>query len=229
MCMPSIAVADASGNVIVGVIRDPHRDETYAAMRGRGATMNGIVMRCCSSTNDDVSLGDAIIAMGSPPALESMGMSLRALPFLMPKVRTIRMLGSAALMLAWVANGRLTAYWEYDLRYDEFSTIYYHASNVRVDQYTRHFLDSSFTALSNVMSPLFFFTPNHANLSFSHENIIASSWDVAAGSILIEEAGGRMTDLEGERWNLRTRKICGSVGGTVHGEILSVLAEAGVV
>jgi len=171
MCMPSIAVADATGNVIVGVIRDPHRDETYAAMRGRGATMNGVAMRCRGSTNDDVSLGDAIIAMGSPPALESMGMSLRAIPVLMPRVRTIRMLGSAALMLAWVANGRLTAYWEYDL----------------------------------------------------------SSWDVAAGSILIEEAGGRMTDLEGERWNLRTRKICGSVGGTVHGEILGVLAEAGVV
>jgi hypothetical protein len=56
-----------------------------------------------------------------------------------------------------------------------------------------------------------------------------SSWDVAAGSILIEEAGGRITDLVGERWNLRTRKICGSVGGTVHGEILGVLAEAGVV
>ena len=34
---------------------------------------------------------------------------------LMPKVRTIRMIGSVALVLAWVANGRLTAYWEYDL------------------------------------------------------------------------------------------------------------------
>jgi myo-inositol-1(or 4)-monophosphatase len=52
---------------------------------------------------------------------------------------------------------------------------------------------------------------------------------VAAGSILIEEAGGRITDLEGERWNLRTRKICASVGGKVHGEILEVLREAGVV
>ena len=68
-------------------------------------------------------------------------MSLAAFLVLMPKVRTIQMLGSAALMLAWVANGRLTAYWEYDL----------------------------------------------------------SSWDVAAGSILIEEAGGSMTDLEDKR------------------------------
>ena len=124
MCMPSIAVADATGEVVIGVIRDPHRDETYAAIRGRGTTMNGVPIRCRRrrdedggrNEDDDVSLGDAIIAMGSPPALESMDMSLRALPTLMPKVRTIRMLGSAALMLAWVANGRLTAYWEYDLR-----------------------------------------------------------------------------------------------------------------
>ncbi|KAL3775799.1 hypothetical protein ACHAW5_002295 [Stephanodiscus triporus] len=179
LCMPSIAVADETGEVVVGVVRDPHRDETFAAARGRGATMNGVAIRCAppggrGGGNDDdggLSLGDAVVAMGSPPATESMAMSLRALPALMPRVRTIRMLGSAAVMLAWVANGRLSAYWEYDL----------------------------------------------------------SSWDVAAGSILIEEAGGRITDLEGERWNLRTRKICGSVGGKVHGEILDTLAEAGVV
>lgn len=173
LCMPSIAVADSSGDICVGVIHDPHRNETYTAIRGRGTYLNGVRIHCrgSGSSSDDVLLGDAIIAMGSPPAIESMQMSIVALPLLMPKVRTIRMLGSAALMLAWVAQGRLTAYWEYDL----------------------------------------------------------SSWDVAAGSILIEEAGGRMTDLDNERWNLRTRKICGSVGGTVHDEILNVLHEAGVI
>jgi hypothetical protein len=36
--------------------------------------------------------------MGSPPAEESMIMSLKGVQALMPKVRTIRMLGSAALM-----------------------------------------------------------------------------------------------------------------------------------
>jgi myo-inositol-1(or 4)-monophosphatase len=85
--------------------------------------MNGVAIRCVPTGNDDddgdeyeLSLGDAVVAMGSPPANESMAMSLRALPVLMPRVRTIRMLGSAAIMLAWVANGRLSAYWEYDLR-----------------------------------------------------------------------------------------------------------------
>jgi len=166
LCMPSIAVA-YKGQVVVGVIHDPHRDETFTAIRGKGAQMNGKSI----SVGQQSDIGDAIVAMGSPPAEESMKMSLAALPVLMPKVRTIRMIGSAALMLAWVANGRLTAYWEYDL----------------------------------------------------------SSWDVAAGSILIEEAGGKMTDLNDERWNLRTRKICGSNGGKVHEQILDVLKEANVV
>ena len=118
--MPSIAVADDSGEIVVGVIRDPHRGETYAAVRGRGATLNGVAVRCRAvgdgGDGGDVPLGDAVVAMGSPPASESMAMSLAALPALMPRVRTVRMLGSAALMLAWVAHGRLTAYWEYDLR-----------------------------------------------------------------------------------------------------------------
>jgi len=166
LCMPSVAVA-YRGEVVAGVIHDPHRQETFTAVRGRGARMNGEKIR----VGEQSTIGDAIVAMGSPPAEESMKMSLAALPVLMPKVRTIRMIGSAALMLAWVANGRLTAYWEYDL----------------------------------------------------------SSWDVAAGSILIEEAGGSMTDLNNERWNLRTRKICVSNGGMVHEEILDALGEAGVV
>lgn len=38
-----------------------------------------------------------------------------------------------------------------------------------------------------------------------------------------------MTDLNGDRWSLRTRKICGSNGGKVHEQILEALSEAGVV
>lgn len=162
--MPSIALS-YNGRVILGVIHDPHRSETFTAIRGQGAYMNDTPIK----VGEQATLGDAIVAMGSPPAEVSMGMSLKVLPVLMPKVRTIRMLGSAALMLAWVACGRLTAYWEYDL----------------------------------------------------------SSWDVAAGSILIEEAGGTMSDLNGERWGVRERKICGS-NGLIHQELLDVLKESGV-
>ena len=162
---PSVACA-YKGEVVVAVIHDPHRSETFTATKGRGSFLNGERIR----VGEQSTIGDAIVAMGSPPAEESMQMSLKALPVLMPRCRTIRMIGSAAIMLAWVANGRLTAYWEYDL----------------------------------------------------------SSWDVAAGSLLIEEAGGAMTDLQNNRWTLTTRKICGSNGGDVHRDILASLEEAGV-
>ena len=77
-------------------------------MKGYGAQMNGEKI----SVGQQDTISDAIIAMGSPPGEESLNMSLLGIKVLMPEVRTIRMLGSAALMLAWVANGRLTGYWE---------------------------------------------------------------------------------------------------------------------
>jgi myo-inositol-1(or 4)-monophosphatase len=166
LCMPSIAAA-LDGEVLVGVIYDCHRNELFTAVKGRGAFLNGVPI----SVGPQETLGDAIVAMGSPPGTQSMENSLKGVAALMPKVRTIRMLGSAALMLAWVANGRLTCYWEYDL----------------------------------------------------------SSWDIAAGALLIQEAGGRFTDLSGQDFTLRTRKICGS-NGNVHDAVLHVLRdEAGIV
>ena len=165
LCMPSIAAA-YKGEVVVGVIYDPHRNEIFTATKNGGAFMNGKPIH----VGEESSLGDAVVAMGSPPAEESMLMSLKGVKALMPKVRTIRMLGSAALMLAWVANGRLTCYWEYDL----------------------------------------------------------SSWDISAGALIIQEAGGRFTDLEGIDFNLRTRKMC-ATNGKVHDDILEVLNECGVI
>ena len=165
LCMPSIAVAYKK-RVVVGVIYDPHRDELFSAIRGQGAYLNQETVIHVGAQD---AIGDSIVAMGSPPGNESLQMSLKGVEALMPKVRTIRMLGSAALMLAWVACGRLTAYWEYDL----------------------------------------------------------SSWDIAAGAIIIEEAGGRFTDLCNRPYHLTTRKIIGS-NGLVHEDILKELNEAGV-
>jgi myo-inositol-1(or 4)-monophosphatase len=72
LCMPSIA-ATYNGQVLVGVIYDCHRDELFTAIAGQGAFMNGNPIR----VGVQESLGDAIVAMGSPPAIESMNMSCR--------------------------------------------------------------------------------------------------------------------------------------------------------
>lgn len=50
----------------------------------------------------------------------------------------------------------------------------------------------------------------------------ANSWDVAAGVLLVREAGGWVTDFSGQEWNLDSRDILAS-NGKVHKEILRVI------
>ena len=50
-------------------------------------------------------------------------------------------------------------------------------------------------------------------------------WDWAAGWLLVEEAGGKVTDMRGEPWSLASRDIVAS-NGLLHAELLSRLAQA---
>lgn len=159
ICMPSIAVA-YQGEVVIGVLYDPHQDELFTAIRGKGAYLNE--QRIYVGEQDK--LGDATVGMESPAGEESLQQCVRATRPLMPSVRTLRMLGSSAVMLPWVANGRLTAYW----------------------------------------------TPDEC------------AWDIAAGALIVQEAGGKVTDLEGNDYTLRTRGLVTS-NGKVHDELLEIL------
>ena len=90
----------------------------FTAVNGRGAAVNGAPIACSRSSSSldvDATLGEAVVFAGSPPGINSMVPSLRGVTALMPRVRTVRMIGSAALMLAWVAAGRASAYFEPDL------------------------------------------------------------------------------------------------------------------
>lgn len=79
----------------------------------------------------------------------------------------MRMLGSAAIMLSWLACGRVTSYFEADM---------------------------------NV-------------------------WDLAAGCLIVKEAGGRVTDVWGGEYNLETRNLV-ATNGNIHEELLSRLVVA---
>ncbi|KAA8495340.1 Inositol monophosphatase 2 [Porphyridium purpureum] len=108
-----VSIGVAFGGVcVVGVIYDPYRDEMYTALKGHGATLNGDKMVVSQSAR---SVEQAVIGAGSPPNPGSIKPSLRGISALMPECLTIRCLGSAALMLAFVACGRLTCYFEPDL------------------------------------------------------------------------------------------------------------------
>jgi len=113
----SIALWDQKGG-LVGVIHDPVRGETFFAHRGRGAFLEsprGPHRRL--EVRNAADLGDTIVATGFSyhRATES-DRSLREFTSLVPKVRGIRRAGSAALDLAYVAAGRLDAYWERHLK-----------------------------------------------------------------------------------------------------------------
>ena len=45
------------------------------------------------------------------------------------------------------------------------------------------------------------------------------AWDIAAGALCVEEAGGKVTDFDGNPWNLNKTDVCMS-NGIVHDEVL---------
>ena len=62
----------------------------------------------------------------------------------------------------------------------------------------------------------------------SRTYIFVSMYVYVAGALLVREAGGRITDLEGTEWSLTCRKIC-ATNGAIHDEMLQALNDAGIV
>lgn len=107
----SIALRDES-EVVVGVVHDPERDETYTAWRGGGAFLDGVRLRRGAAGP----LSEALCATGFGYSAERRALQARLLPTVLPAVRDIRRAGSAALDLCWVACGRLDAFYEAGLK-----------------------------------------------------------------------------------------------------------------
>lgn len=54
-----------------------------------------------------------------------------------------------------------------------------------------------------------------------------SVWDIAAGALLVQEAGGKFTDLDNNPYNLTVRKMLAS-NGLIHDQVLDALREGGI-
>jgi len=165
LCAVSIGVT-RGGERVGGIVYDPFRDELFSAWRGEGATLNGEPMRASGVDR----LSEAVLCACSPHATGAMGPALRSIAAVMPRARSVRILGSGVLNFAWVACGRLSAYWEPEL----------------------------------------------------------APWDCAAGTLLIEEAGGAVSDMDGGAYGLSTRAVLGCAYG-IHDELQRTLAEADAV
>ena len=96
---------------VVGVVYDPFVGELWTAIRGHPARLNGRPINV-SRRN----LKEAIVALGFSGRAGSASAMLEAIQTLASKVRKIRMTGSAALALAYVADGRFDGYFEKGVR-----------------------------------------------------------------------------------------------------------------
>ncbi len=168
--IPHFAVSIAlerAGAVVAGVTYNPANDELFVAERGKGAFLNEQRMRVAARRRTI----DGIVGCGLPHYGRGDAEHLRAARYEIAAAQRnfsgLRRYGSASLDLAWVAAGRLDAYWERNL----------------------------------------------------------SPWDMAAGILLVREAGGFVSDADGGDAIMAKGAIVAG-NDTMHRELLRLLREA---
>ncbi len=155
--------AEWEGEVLAGAIFHPVSGETYTAMRGKGAFVNGRRMH----VSETRLARQAFLSTGFSSRKEKwLDQELVVFERLSRKVNAIRRPGSAALDLAQVARGVFDGFWERGL----------------------------------------------------------SAWDVAAGSLLIREAGGKVTDFRGRPFRMEGGEVV-ATNGLIHRALIRELGS----
>jgi len=166
--IPQFAISIAlerEGTMVAGLIYNPVSDEMFIAERGKGAFLNDQRIRVAARKQ----LSDSVIACGLPHIGRcDLALGAKETGLMQAQVAGLRRFGAAALDLAWIAAGRLDAYWERNLK----------------------------------------------------------PWDMAAGIVLVREAGGFVTDCDGGDDMLGKSHIAAG-NEAVLKEVLRVLKEAG--
>jgi len=96
------------GEIIVGVIYDPIRNEMWAGQKGDVSKLNGSRIH----VSDRTELAETVISIGLAKTGETINTNFPLLQHMIHRVRKCRVLGSAALDMAYVACGRFDAYIE---------------------------------------------------------------------------------------------------------------------
>jgi myo-inositol-1(or 4)-monophosphatase len=103
----SVALEDDDGGIL-GVVHDPVHGETFTAIRGEGALLNGKPIRVSGCDRMEL----ALVATGFSYEEERRVAQAEIARALLPRVRDIRRAGAAAIDLAWLAVGRYDAFYE---------------------------------------------------------------------------------------------------------------------
>ena len=108
----SLAYED-EGELKLGVVYDPMRDECFSAQRSRGAWLNGEQIKVTATQE----LADSLFVTGFPyDTWENPNNNLNYFGRFLLRSQGVRRLGSAALDLCYVAAGRFDGYWEIRLQ-----------------------------------------------------------------------------------------------------------------
>jgi myo-inositol-1(or 4)-monophosphatase len=99
-------------DTLVGVVYDPFCDEMFTAIRGQPARLNGRIIHASRRRT----LGESIVSIGFAKSRATLRVGLPLFHKLIRRVRKVRMMGAAALGIAYVASGRFDAYLEFGLR-----------------------------------------------------------------------------------------------------------------
>jgi myo-inositol-1(or 4)-monophosphatase len=108
---PAGTKPEDDGMLVAGVIYDPTRDELFTAERGRGATLNGRPMH----VSRIAVLAEGLLATGFPSRKRHSSPNIHFYQEFTLRSHGVRRAGSAALDLAYVACGRMEAFWEFNL------------------------------------------------------------------------------------------------------------------
>ena len=107
--MAAVSIAYAEGRKVrAGVVYNPFLDELFCAATGAGAYLND--KRIWVKDTDD--LGTCLVATGFPYVKDDVKTLAKRIERILPHIRDIRRLGSAALDICWVACGRLQGFYE---------------------------------------------------------------------------------------------------------------------
>jgi myo-inositol-1(or 4)-monophosphatase len=154
----SIAL-ERAGEMVLGVVHDPMANETYAAERGGGATLNGKLLEVSSTDGP----ARALLGTSFGDRPEELEAGLDVFGKLAGLARGMRRLGAGALDLCYVAAGRFDGCYEQGF----------------------------------------------------------SAWDVAAGVLIVEEAGGKVTNQRGSRLDPEESEGLVASNGLVHQSLVN--------
>jgi len=118
--LPGYAVSIAAqidGQTVAGLVADPTHDRVYSATLGGGAFCNSALIHLRPSRSDSHQelLATALVATGFSYSAERRARQGKVIAELLPQIRDIRRMGSAALDLCSVASGRVDGYFELGL------------------------------------------------------------------------------------------------------------------